>query len=147
MKDTMKPLRKAIFDCLSGNVSYASSVVPVMDEKVYSGIRPKVYILLSTQREQDITDQDCYWQANSSIDIVIITKSASEVSKDAVDDISQRIYDLLLTLPGSDLLAVQNGFQIVNLKRQSAASGNVQISPTESELQKVMTLTAGIFHS
>lgn len=147
MRDTMKPFRKAVFDCLNGFVTYpGATVVPVKDEKVPTGTAPNVYILLSTQREQDATDQDCGWQTNAGMDILIITKSASEVSKDAVDDISQRIYDLLLTLPGSDLLGVQSGFHIVNVKRQSAVSGNVQISPTQSELQKIISLTAGIFH-
>lgn len=147
MKDTMKPFRKAIYDCLNTAVLYKSTSVPIYDEKVYMGAAPDIYILLSTQREQDATDQDCYWQTTSSIDILIISKSGSEVSKDVIDDISQRIYDLLLTLPGSDLLAVQSDFQIMNLKRLSAVSGKVQISPTESELQKIISFTAGIFHS
>lgn len=147
MKDTMKPFRKAIYDCLNGNVVYkAPAKVRIYDEKVFTGEVPLVYILLSTQREQDITSQDCAWQTKSSIDIVIIGKTSSEVSKDIVDDISQSVYDLLLTLPGNNLLAVQSGLQILELRRESAACGNVQISPTQSELQKVLSLTASIIH-
>jgi hypothetical protein len=148
MRDTMKPLRKAIFDCLGTNVKYPGvNVVPVMDEKVIGGTQPNVYILLSTQRERDVTDQDCYWQTESSIDILIIAKSGAEVSKDSIDDISQRIYSLLLNLPGDQLIQQQTGFQILEFKRVSAVSGSVQISPTQSELQKILSLTANIFHS
>lgn len=147
MRDTMKPFRKAVYDCLNGVVLYNSAVVPVKDEKVPTGSQPNIYILLSTQKEQEATDQDCAWQTKSTIDLLIITKSGSEVSKDAIDDISQSIYDLVLTLPGSNLLAVQSGFQILELRRESAASGNVQISPTQSELQKIVSLAAYIFHS
>lgn len=146
MKDTMRPFRKAVYDCLNGVVLYKSAVVPVKDEKVPTGSQPNIYILLSTQKEQDATETDCDWQTKSSIDILIITKSGSEVSKDAIDDISQRIYDLVLTLQGGSLLAAQSGFQILYLRRESAASGNVQISPTQSELQKIVSLTAYIFH-
>lgn len=147
MKDTMKPFRKAIFSVVNGNITYAGSVVKLYDEKVFTGEVPKVYMYFSTQQEQDATEQDCAWQTKSRIDIVIVAKSGSEVSKDAIDDISQRFYDLVLTLPGSDLLAVQTGFQILEVKVASAASGNVQISPTQSELQKIVSLTASIIHS
>jgi hypothetical protein len=147
MKSTMKPLRKGVYDCLNGNVTYpGAAVVPIYDEKVITGSVPNVYILLSTQRERDMTGQDCAYDFTSSIDILVIAKSGSEVSKDAVDDISDRCLELLLNLPGSHNLGNQNGFQILNLKLESAASGNVLISPTQSELQKVLTLSASIIH-
>lgn len=146
MKDTMKPFRKAVFDCLNTFVLYKSTAVLVADAKVPTGQQPSLYILLGRQWEQDRTDQDCGWETKSGIEIQIIAKSGSEVSKDALDDISQSIYDLVLTLPGSNLLAVQNGFQILELRRESAAIGDVQISPTQSELQKIVSLTAYIFH-
>lgn len=143
----MKPLRHALFTCVNGNITYAGNVVKLYDGRVFTGDTPNVYMYFSTQQEQDATDQDCAWQTKSRIDVVIVAKSGSEVSKDIIDDISQRFYDLVLTLPGSDLLAVQNGFQILEVKIESAASGNVQISPTQSELQKIVSLTASIFHS
>lgn len=144
MKDTMKPFRRAVYDCLNGQITYKGSIVKVMDEKVFTGQIPSVYILLSTQREQDVTEQDCGWQTRSSIDVIIITKTESEVSKDAVDNISNTMLQLVLNLPGDDNLAVQAGFQILEVKRESAGSGQVQISPTQSELQKITTLTAHI---
>lgn len=146
MKSTMKPLRKAVYTCINGNVSYSGGVVPIYDEKVYTGSQPDVYILLSTQREQDVTEQDCTFTHKSSIDLLIIAKSGSEVSKDVVDDIGDRILELVLNLPGSHNLSAQTGFNILEVKMESAVSGNVQVSPTQSELQKIVSLTANIFH-
>lgn len=147
MLDTMKPMRKAVYSCIYNNITYKGSVVKVTDEKVFGGQQPSVYILLSTQREQNATEQDCAWQTRSSIDLLIISKTESEVSKDAIDDISSTMLQLLLNLPGDDNLTVQAGFQILELRKDSAASGQVQISPTQSELQKIVTITADIFHS
>lgn len=146
MKSTMKPFRKAVKDVLSGNITYASSTVPIYDAKVHAGQQPQIYILLSTQREQDVTDQDCAWNHRSSIDLVFIAKSGSEVSKDVIDDIADRALELLLSSPGVSNLAVQTGFQILEVKMESAVIGEVQISPTQSELQKIVSLTAFIFH-
>lgn len=140
----MKIFRKAIHQVLNGNVTYNSSVVKVYDEKVFTGETPNIYILYGTQREQDATEQDCTWMTRASIDILIVSKTMSETSKDALDDISNSILDLLLNLPGSDNLAAQSGFQITYLKRDSSVSGVMQISPTETVLQKIITLTATI---
>lgn len=147
MIDTMKPLRKATYDILYSHVVYKAATIRLYDEKVFHGEIPDIYMLLSTQRERDVTEQDCYWQTQSSIDILFIRKTGSEVSKDVIDDISNIALPLLLNLPGHDNFGAQSGLQILEVKRESASSGNVQISPTQSELQKIVTLTALIIHS
>jgi hypothetical protein len=144
MKDTMRPYRKAIYDVLNGNVIYHSVPVNIYDEKVFTGDAPDIYILMGNQRETDITEADCAWTTLSSIDIMIIAKSGSEVSKDVVDDISNEILELLLNLPGGNNLGVQSGFQIMMLKRDISVSGFFQITPTQSEIQKIITMTATI---
>jgi hypothetical protein len=142
----MKPFRKAIFDVLNGNVSYASSVVPLYDKKVRTGETPQIYMYFGSQSELYATDQDCAWQTKSTLNLVFVAKSGSEVSQDVLDDISDSALTLLINLPGHDNLGAQNGFQILEVRMESAAAGEVQISPTETELQKVVSLTAYIFH-
>lgn len=144
MKDTMKPFRKSIYDVLSGNVIYNSAIVSIYDEKVFTGEIPNIYILLGTQREQDITQTDCAFETNSSIEILIISRTKSEASKDALDDISNTILELLLNLPGSDNLVEQAGFTMINLRRESAVCGLLQLSPNETILQKQINLTVTI---
>lgn len=140
----MKIFRKAVADCVNGQISYSSSVIPVYDAKVFTGERPDIYIVLSTQTEQDITEAECTWQTKSLINIIFINKSGSEVSKDVIDDISNEFLELVLNLPGSDNLLTQSGFAIDYVKRESAVSGEVLISPTQSELQKIVTISAMI---
>lgn len=141
-KDTMMPLRQAIDDVINGNVTYKGAQVQVFDKKVFTGQSPNRYIYYGTMREVDITETDCAWTSRTSIEILIVSNTGSEVSQDPLDEISDTIYDLLLNLPGSDNLPAQSGFQISYLKRESATCGMMEISPTESRLTKLITLTA-----
>jgi hypothetical protein len=144
MKDTMRIFRKAVYDCLNTFIIYKSANVAVYDEKVKAGQSPNLYVLFQSQRETDTTQTDCGWECKANLDLLIVDKTGSEVSKDTVDEISDQIYELLLNLPGSDNLAAQSGFKIMMLKRESAVTGLLQITPTQSELQKLITLTATI---
>lgn len=141
MRDTMKPVRRAIFDVASGLVSYKGNVVAVYDEKVFTGETPNVYILLSTQQETDDDRTDCTWYTRSSIDVEIIAKSGSEVSKDVIDDISNQFMEMVAGLPGVFNVAAQSGFQIVDLYRESAITQNLQITQNESILRKITKFT------
>lgn len=143
-KDTMKPFRNAINSVLSGAITYKGSVVPFTDSKTKTGQQARLYGIYGTQREFDTTQTDCTWECKSSIEILLVNDTGSETSKDPLDEISDDIYDLLLNLPGSNNLPAQSGFQITYLKRESAVSGLIQISPTETQLQKLITLTATI---
>ena len=143
----MKPFRKAIFDVLNGTVSYSGSVVPIYDKKVHSGSQPTVYMYFGSQSETDATEQDCSYQYNSQLNLIIVAKNGSEVSQDTIDDIGDTVLQLLINAPGDDNLSQQPGFSIYELKLGSAAAGEVQISPTQSELQKILSLTAIIIQS
>lgn len=140
MRDTMKPIRHAVNTALSGQVVYAGSQVPVRDEKLYTGEIPKIYILLSTQQETDTERTDCTWTTKSSIDLEFITRSASEVSKDVLDDVSNDALQLIMGLPGAQVIPNPSGFQITDVQRESAITRNVSLTPTESILQKVVRI-------
>lgn len=144
MRDTGKPFRKAIYAALNGLVLYKGLPVPIYDEKVFTGQLPNIYIIMGKQTETDVTDNDCTWSTRATLELWIISKTGSEVSKDVVDDVSQAILDLLIGLPTTDMIAPQAGLQIMTLTRESSVSGQVLISQTQSELQKVLTLAATI---
>jgi hypothetical protein len=144
MKDTMRILRKAIADCITGNISYGSNVVKVYDEKIFTGEVPTIYILLSTQQESSTEENDCTWITRSSIDIEVIAKSGFEVSKDIIDDVSNSMMELIAPLPGLNGFSQQSGFIISGIVRESALTRNVQISETQSILQKIVKFTATI---
>lgn len=143
-RDTMKPFRKAVNDVINGFVTYKSALVKVYDKKIFTGDEPNLYIFYGSMRESDITATECTWETKTSLEILIVSQTGSEVSQDPLDEISDVIYDLVLNLPGSDNLGAQSGFQIVYVTRESATCGMMEISPTKSRLVKIITLTAKI---
>lgn len=142
MKDSMKPLRLGIFAVIDGQITYNAVVVPVYDEKVFTGAVPDLYILLSTQQESPTGDQnDCELIRDSFIDIEIIRKTGSEVSKDTIDDVSDQLYQLIIPSQGVAGFTVA-GFQISNPRMVSALTQNVTLTETESVLRKIVRFAA-----
>jgi hypothetical protein len=142
MRDTMKPLRRAIDAVINGQILFNENVVPTYDEKVNSDRSPSVYILYSTQQETDTEGNDCTWVTRSSIDIEIIARSQSEVSKDVIDDISNDLTDLVLGLPGASGISIGAGLQLVSIRRESAITRSIELSQTESILRKIVKFVA-----
>lgn len=138
MKTTKRVLRKVIYDALNGNIS-----VPVYDEKKPSSVTDNSFVILSTQQEINDNTQDAYI-TTSNIDIEIYNKTGSEVSKDPVDDIEDEILAILLPTPLTDGIADYSGMQIVNLRRDRSLTVSAEISPTESVVRTILTITASI---
>ncbi len=144
MKDTCKPFRNAIHAVINGLITYRGDAVPIYDEKVFTGQMPAIYILYGTQSESDIIESECTWTTTSKIDIWIVCKTGSEVSKNVIDDIADQLYTLLLPGPTVDAFLQPQGLTIMYLRREASVEGQFNISPTQSELRKVITLTANI---
>ena len=142
MRDTCQPFRKAIYDALSGNVTYNSVQVPVYDEKTFVTNTASVFILLSTQQEIGINDNDCAWVTLSSIDVEIVSKTASEVTKNAIDTISGTVMGIILPTRTTTGITQPSGFQVVNFERTSTLTQTVSLSPTESILIKIIKFSA-----
>lgn len=138
MTDSMKPLRLGIFAVLDGAITYNSTAVPVYDEKVFTDESPNLYILLSDQQESNAPERsDCTEPIRSTINVEIVRRTGSEVSKDTIDDVSNSIYALLITSPGIAGFTV-SGFQVIDVYKESAISRNVQITETQSILRKII---------
>lgn len=140
MRDTSKQLRLSVFNCLSGNLGG----VPVYDEKKKVSTTDSTFILLSTQQETPSDQNDCTWICRSSIDIEIIQKSGSEVSKDTIDDLSNTVLTLLLPTPGTTGLSPAYNLQFQNGFCESVISRNISLSETESILQKIVRFVVTI---
>lgn len=133
MKDTSKPLRLGVFALLSGHIN-----VPVYDEKkVVTDSTKRLFVVLSTQQETPSDENDCTWINRSSIDIEIIQKSGSEVSKNDIDDLSNLILQILIPTPYTTPITSGN-LQFQNAFIESIISRNVSLSETESVLIKVI---------
>ena len=139
-KDTMKPLRHAVFNLLDGELSYDSTTVNVYDEMNDSD---DIYVLLSTQQETFDETSDCFI-TRSSIAIEVVAKTGTAVSKDIIDDVSDQIYQLLRPSMATTGLANPSGFLIQNVQRENALTQVLQITPTQSVLRKIINIVVTI---
>lgn len=137
MKDTKKILRHAVFNALDGNITLNGNPVPVYDEK--NG-NESVYILLSNQQEFD-DSPDGSFITRSTIDYEVVQQTGFSVSKDAIDDINEQILDIIIPTQGTTGLTIPTGFQFHHVKRESSRSLAFEISPTESIVRNITTIS------
>jgi hypothetical protein len=137
MKDTKRILRQAIFNALDGQITLNGETVPVYDEK---NENESVYILLSNQQEFD-DSPDGSFITRSTIDYEVVQQTGYSVSKDDIDDINEQILEILIPSQGTTGLTIPSGFQFHNVKRESSRSIAFEISPTESIVRNITTIS------
>jgi hypothetical protein len=137
LKDTKKILRQAIFNALDGQITLNGETVPVYDEK---NENESVYILLSNQQEFD-DSPDGSFITRSTIDYEVVQQTGYSVSKDDIDDINEQILEILIPSQGTTGLTIPSGFQFHNVKRESSRSIAFEISPTESIVRNITTIS------
>lgn len=132
MRDISLPYRNAIAAAISGVIS-----VPVYDEKRWVQDTDTKYVLLTTQQQTPVDDNDCTWISRASIDLEIYHKSGSEVTKNDIDNISNEICKILLPAPFTTVLSSPN-LLFQNAYFESIISRNISLSETESILIKIL---------
>lgn len=140
MKDTKKILRTAIYNALSGNITYDSVAVPVFDEKAPDGNTYDRFIILSTQQETSFDRNSSVWITNSSIDIEIYDKTQSESSKDAVNDIYEDVLEIIFPTVSTIGITIPSGFEFQEGFRESSVTQSIEISGTQSVMIERMRL-------
>ena len=140
MRDVSKPFRLAVFNCLNGNLSG----VPVYDEKQKVTGTDTLFVLLSTQQQVPDEDISEAWISRASIDLEVQQKTGSEVSKDAIDDVSNSILELLLPVPWVAGVVTPSGLQFCNAKCDSLISRNLSISETDSVIAKIIRFSVQV---
>ena len=141
MKDTKKILRHAVFNALDGQITYNSVAVPVVDEKIRNSAPSDLFIVLSTQTETPVERNSSSYNTVSSIDIDIVQKTGTEVSKDAIDDVCEDMLEIIFPAISSIGLTVPSGFQFQEGYRESCSTSLVVISETQSILVSRVRLT------
>ena len=140
MRDTQKILRSVIYNALNGAVN-VSGVIPVYDEKRPATSTSSVYILLSTQQEQDNSTSDAFITL-STIDIEVCQDTESEVSKDVIDDVGNEVLTVLFPTAFTYGITQPSNMQVMNLNRDRTITRAFEISPTKSILRKIITISA-----
>ena len=139
----MMILRHACGDLLDGNLSWQGVNVPVSDEKRRIGDDVTLYVTFGTQTESDDNTSDAFI-TDSSIEIQILHKTEFEVSKDALDTVSNQILEILMPTASTDGFEVQNLFQITCVRRTNAITRNFSISDSQTIVGKIITITCKI---
>jgi hypothetical protein len=140
----MKILRIAVSSVLTtANITYDGTAVPHADEKKKITQSANLFIILGTQQETDDNTSDAFI-TDSSIDIEIQHRTEFEISKDAIDDVSDQVLTALMPTPSTDGFPVQNLFQILLVRRSSALSRNFSITDSQSVVAKIITITCKI---
>lgn len=140
MRDTCKPYRLAVFNCLNGNLNG----INVYDEKKKVAATDTVFVILSTQQETPTDLNDCAFITRSSIDIEIVCKTGFEVTKDTIDDVANLILKLITPTVQTSGLTTPSGFQFEIPVCTRTLTRNVSITDSESVLVKILTFTTDI---
>ncbi len=143
MRDTQKILRSAIYQALNNTVVVNGNTIPVFDEARSVTSAANVFILLSTQQES-ANDTDDTFMTTSSIDLEVIHKTGAAVSKDLMDDVSNAILTILFPTAWTEGIVQPSLMDIKNLRRDRTISRTIEVSPTETILRKIITISATI---
>lgn len=108
MIDVKRPLRKAYYELLDGNISVNGHNVPVSDDVKKFGETATMYVILSTQTG---SDDSTFSSFDSQEDIIldIVFKSKGRTNKDALDSIATQILGMVLPVPAFNALPTQIG--------------------------------------
>lgn len=144
MKDTMQVLAKAIYDVINNNIVIDGSTIPVYDKKRRAQATGGLYIILGQQSENDDPQTSDAFITTSSIDIEIWHVTEYEVSSDVINEVSNQILQRISTVPEGDNLPGQNLFQIQDVRRTSSTLTEFSIGPSDTALNKIITIQATI---
>lgn len=144
MRDTTEILSNAVYRALNGNISYEGNSVPVFDEKKKVGNRDNIYILFSTQQEMPPDDVQSYFMVDSFLDIEIVHKTQSEVTKTILSRVANSVLEILFPAPNTIGITAPSGFQIPLFEYAGSITRAFEISQTESIVRKFIKVKAKI---
>lgn len=137
MRDLSLPYRLAVAQVLD------PLSTTFYDEKRWVQATDQVYGVFSTQQQTNMEENDCTFISRCSIDIEIIQKTGSEVSKDAIDMIGDEVCQALNPSPGVTPLTSGN-LQFVLPEIESIISRNVSITENETVIVKIIRFVCTI---
>lgn len=111
MIDVKLPVRKAFYDLLMGQLTYAGNLVPVNDDLKALGDSSNPYVLLSNQTGTPVNSFQTF-DSNETIVLQIVNKAASRTNKAVVDNVAAQIIPLVVPAPGSNGLVPSPAIQI-----------------------------------
>lgn len=138
--DHQKAFRMAVYDALDGNITdLEGNTVELFDEMAEDP--DNVYVLLSTQTAQQRGTFGCMIY-DSTILLQLIDKETIYVSKEYIDDLSEKITNILTPSANQDGLVQQTGWQINCLKTESVNTNDAGQTNAGTIVRKLLRLSA-----
>jgi hypothetical protein len=113
LKDWTKPLRKAYYDALNGQVVIDSAPVPVFQDKVPDDVPSDLYIVVADTLSSDASPFNV-WVRDALMNIEVVAMSQAEPG-DYVDDMVDQIKQKLFLTRTTFGIAQPAGFQVTKL--------------------------------
>lgn len=126
MRDPGFYIRKAYKNALTGNVTNKGSAVPVVDEKLHENMRDDIYIMFSTQSEEDKPNKS-YFASVVNLAVLIVNRKESAVQKSVVEDVSNQILQIIIPTITTHGLTIDSPFKISFVKRDSTNTGGAKL--------------------
>lgn len=130
----------AVYDALNGNLTNLDgNPVSIFDEMAQDP--ESTYVLLSTQTSAQRGTFGALIY-DSTILLQIIDKETIYVSKEFIDDLSEKITNILTPEANRDGLVQQSGFQINCLRAESANTNDAGLTNAGTIVRKLLRLSA-----
>lgn len=145
MKDTGRIIRKGIFQALNGNISYNAANVPIFD-LAPTEAPGSHYIMLRNGDEATDANNDRFVTIGSVL-IDVATILQTTVTNEIVEDLCDQVLEILLPTPQTFGITLEAGFNLTDLKRESANYLPMLQTDTGKIVRKILRLTYRIQQS
>lgn len=139
MRDFNKPLRKAVYELLNGNLSYNGNV-PVYDQKAKKGEEPKNLVLISTISSNDSPTTFSSWGRDMDIVIDIVTLTNDSASTNIADAIAGQILALWMPTVTTNGLTQAN-FEYLNCRLSTDRYLDAMLTQTSFKVRRLLTFS------
>lgn len=119
MNDSGTVTRKAYYDAWNGAITYDSSVIPVVDEKLDLNITEHdLYILIGAQNEADASNKT-RWAQENELGVTVVNLRKATNSKTAVENIVNQMLQIVFPAKNTYGLTLTSPFNLSYAKYTS----------------------------
>lgn len=138
MIDVKRPLRKAYYELLNGNLTSGGNAVPVGDDVVED--TADVYVILAAQSGSDNSTFQSF-DSIETIDLDIVYKGGAFVNKGVVDNVANQILQLVVPSPQVNALPAQIGVQVNCVELTGDRYLDFGLNNSDSVVRRILTYT------
>lgn len=137
MIDVKKKIFDAYFSALDGQITFKGSPVPVVDEKLATGLNNTMYVVISSQTSIDESSFS-HLEHETTILIDICHKTQDVANKKGVNEVAQQIFDIVRPTVTTTGIVAQSGVQITNVLLESDQSLSFELTHNKSLVRRLI---------